>query len=255
MIGVRFQLHYALRQLARLFFVFRSHHAHAAWHGPLEGQYGDICANLGCDLEKTVKEMKAQCRATNPENHCTGFSGGGVLAGEELKGGCFRACSPENLVAGITLIPGGESRAYYWQDEAADMLPAEAGGRGLVFMVVLLGLYMGGGALYNKRAGATGWNMIPHRREWAHLRGLTLDGVAFCRSGGQKQQHLTELRAPTAGGNNGSEPPPVVGTKRSKEKKNKDKDRSPRKAGKGSTKGNVMGGTETRGGRWVHVSS
>jgi hypothetical protein len=173
-----------LLQLALVFAAAPSP-AGAAWHGPIEGLYGDDpCANLGCDSEKTVEEMETQCRTTSPENHCTGFSGGGVAPGGVLKGGCFRACPPGSLVSAIALAPGGDGRAYYWEDDLADVVAAR-GGWGLVLPAVLgLGLYVGGGALCNKRAGATGWGMMPHRQHWAHLWALVLDGVAFCKGGG-----------------------------------------------------------------------
>lgn len=70
---------------------------------------------------------------------------------------------------------------------------------GTPFLVVLfLGstLYLGGGALYLKKQGATGKDMLPHRRKWQHVHGLVLDGVAFVRGRGRGKAR--SVRAPSS---------------------------------------------------------
>ena len=71
--------------------------------------------------------MKAKCHAEHDANHCTGFSGGGVAPGGELRSGCFRACSPDLLVKGIVLDAGGDCRAYYWEEDATDAVVKNGG--------------------------------------------------------------------------------------------------------------------------------
>jgi hypothetical protein len=221
--------------------------ADAAWHGPIEGVYGDTaCPGLGCDSEKTVEEMKAYCRATNPDNHCNAFSGGGVDPGGVLKGGCFRACSPDTIISGLTLDPGSTWRAYYWQGGLAEAAAAVGGaGSGLALVLVLgLGLYVGGGALLNKssRSGATGWELIPHRRQWAHLRALTLDGVAFCKGGFRRQPDVAQLRAPLAAGGSPSRREKESSVNRPKERKGRSKRRPRTEVAPGSSVSGQQGG-------------
>eukprot|EP01043_Picozoa_sp_COSAG02_P004978 COSAG02_NODE_132_length_34701_cov_707.955234_14_plen_318_part_00 len=59
---------------------------------------------------------------------------------------------------------------------------------GTPFLIVLfLGTtaYLGGGALYNKKQGARGKDLLPHRAKWQNIYALVLDGLAFARGGGK----------------------------------------------------------------------
>ena len=152
--------------------------------------------------------------------------------------------------------------------------------------VVLLSaaLYLGGGALYKRRRGAAGWDLLLHRPQMDQLRGLVRDGIVFCRSGGTirgqsarrggaLQAPLSSAAAAAAGVGKGD-----GGRQRAKSKKHRAK-----KEGKGAppeTAANLLapqadlgpaagqaadsgaGPTSTQpastaagsGGRWVHVT-
>lgn len=60
---------------------------------------------------------------------------------------------------------------------------------GTPFLVVLFlgtALYLGGGAVYlKKKHGATGKELLPHRRKWQHVYGLVQDGICFARGAGK----------------------------------------------------------------------
>jgi hypothetical protein len=144
--------------------------------------------------------------------------------------------------------------------------------------VVLLSaaLYLGGGAMYKRRKGATGWDLLLHRQQMDHLRGLILDGVVFCHSGGATHPAgagplHAPLTAATAGGEDRD-----GGTKRPKSKKNRAKkegqaasperaekppappraapDSAPALATKSGRAEPAASTTAGSGGRWVHVS-
>lgn len=169
-------------------------------------------------------------------------------------------------------------------------------GAGMGFSTLALlsaALYLVGGSLFRKRSGATGWDMLPHRREWQHLHGLVRDGVAFSRSGGQSKKRRGGMAVEDSGGGRSSrdsgsgsgslrEPLGAGESKtkqQKKEKKGRDKKGSrsertraspsaeqpppPPSSGPGGSSPPPAGGdgraaastAAVAGGRWVHIPS
>jgi hypothetical protein len=198
---------------------------------------------------------------------------------------CWLKAWPGGVVTNKGL-PGIPRTSLRWSglacecdDSCRPPIPPDAGIGFATVVLVGAALYLGGGAIVQRRGGATGWELLPHRRHWAHLHGLALDGVAFCRSGGSRRRLPAEgkdgLRAPLAGArpsrSSGAE---ACSGKRAKQKKAKDRGKNgtgrdppaPLPADRAETDAPAAApsrppeptvATSTAagsGGRWVHVS-
>lgn len=97
--------------------------------------------------------------------------------------------------AGIQVVGDGATYGQVKQAHSSEWIGASGclgigTDWGTPFLIVLfLGIatYLGGGVLYNKKQGARGKDLLPHRTKWQNIYALVLDGLAFAR-GGRKVQ-------------------------------------------------------------------
>lgn len=75
----------------------------------------------------------------------------------------------------------------------------------LIFLVLVVGGYVGGGSVVGSRAKGSGVGVRnhPHWQRWQELRGLCADGVTFARSGGSRRQALGRSQSLLAEGRKG----------------------------------------------------
>eukprot|EP01046_Picozoa_sp_COSAG06_P002878 COSAG06_NODE_105_length_23834_cov_15.256710_9_plen_349_part_00 len=97
--------------------------------------------------------------------------------------GCWAGISPD-----VSMYTQGSFHSTEWVGAAQCLGIGTDWGTPFLF-VLFLGttLYLGGGAIYLKQKhGASGKDLLPHRRKWQHVHGLVLDGVAVVRGRGGK---------------------------------------------------------------------
>lgn len=123
--------------------------------------------------------------------------------------------------AGIQVVGDGATYGQVKQTHSSEWIGASGclgigTDWGTPFLIVLfLGIatYLGVGVLYNKKQGARGKDLLPHRTKWQNIYALVLDGLAFARGGGKVRRRPVVAKDPLLATNGGGE------RKESKEKR------------------------------------